>query len=355
MDINKMMKDLVKVTDNEYASIVTDGTISTVNEYYSTGVYLLNAQISGDIYKGIPGGKTIILAGDPSCGKSFFSLSIAKNFLKEYENGILVYIDTEHAVDKKMFEERRMDTNRILYLPIDTIENYRTQVTRILNEFNKKDDVKAMIITDSSSRLTSKKEVGDIEEGKDTLDMTKQKLLKGAFRVFGLKMAKHNITHIVTAHVYGTMDMFSRKVVSGGMGSQYEGSYVVMLSKAQNKEGTEVTGAIITSKLEKARYTKEKTKVKTLLSFKRGLHPYYELPQFCVEHKIWEKPGNKYVVNEDTKVFEKELLKNPAKYFTEDVMCKINEKCKEVFNYDSHDKEVFADEVDEVETSEVEE
>jgi hypothetical protein len=32
-------------------------------------------------------------------------------------------------------------------------------------------------------------------------------------------------------------------------------------------------------------------------------------------------------------------------------MCKINEKCKEVFNYDSHDKEVFADDIDEIETS----
>lgn len=343
MDINKMMKDLVKVTDNEYASIVTDGTISTVNEYYSTGVYLLNAQISGDIYKGIPGGKTVVLGGDPSTAKTFYCLSIGKNFLKEHEKGILIFIDTENAVDKKMFEERGMDTSRILYLPIDTIESYRTQVVRILNEFNKKDDVKAMIITDSSSRLTSNKEVGDIESGKDTLDMTKQKLLKGAFRVFGLKMAKHNITHIITAHVYGTMDLFSRKVISGGMGSVYEGSYVIMLSKAQNKEGTEVTGAIITSKLEKARYTKEKTKVKTLLSFKRGLHPYYELPQFCVDHKIWEKAGNKYVVDKNTSVSEKELLKNPTKYFTEDVMNKINEKCKEVFNFDSHDNEVFGD------------
>jgi RecA/RadA recombinase len=342
--IDSLVKDLLKVSDSEYGSVAADGTLSTVNEYYSTGVYLLNAQISGDIYKGIPGGKTIILAGDPSTGKTLYALSIGQHFLKEHPKGILVYADSEHAVDQKMFEDRGMDTNRILYMPVDTIENWRTQVVKMLKKLNEEEDVKAMFITDSISKMTSNKELNDISEGIEKSDMTKQKAIKASFRVFGLLMAKHNITHIANAHVYASMSFIPTKVVSGGSGALYEGSYVVMLSKAQLKEGTDVVGGIITSKLEKARFTKEKTKVKTLLSFTRGLHPYFGLPQFCVEHGIWEKVGNKYKVSEEVMVFEKEILKHSKKYFTKELMDKINAQCKKVFCFGNEDQDTFEEE-----------
>ena len=49
-----LLKALLKATDSELASIAKDGVLGDISEYYDTGSYMLNAQISGSLFKGIP-------------------------------------------------------------------------------------------------------------------------------------------------------------------------------------------------------------------------------------------------------------------------------------------------------------
>ena len=122
MDI---LKTLQKASGNDLSSVVKDGTISDVKNFIDSGCYLFNAQLSGSIYKGIPENKIVGLAGQSTVGKTFLTLGIVKNFLDENKDGLVVWADSETAVEKKMFEDRDIDSKRILYLPVDTIENYK--------------------------------------------------------------------------------------------------------------------------------------------------------------------------------------------------------------------------------------
>lgn len=329
-----IIDDLVKASGNEYASKASTGTLSNVHSYLDTGVFLLNAQYSGDFYKGLPAGKTHLFAGKPSTGKSFYVMSIGANFLKTEKDGILIYIDAENAVDQVTFEERGMDTSRIMYMPVDTVENFRTQLLCVINKINEQDEAKVCLIIDGLVSMTSDKELTDIEKGDTKIDMTRQKLLQGTFRVLNLKLAKHSISTLVTTKTYQSMGSFIQvDVVSGGSGAQYAASSITMLTKAQDKTNGNVTGVRITSKLDKSRFTKEKTKVKTLLSFTKGLHPYSGLPDFALDVGYWSKSGTKIQLQNGDTAFEKTIMRNPKKYFTKEVMDDLNQKAKEYFGY----------------------
>ena len=76
------LKEVIKTTGNEYASLVSDGVeAGDVEEFIDTGSYALNALLSGSINGGLPANKITALAGESATGKTFFLMGIVKNFL----------------------------------------------------------------------------------------------------------------------------------------------------------------------------------------------------------------------------------------------------------------------------------
>ena len=56
--MSNFLKDIIKETGNEYASLVSDGVDSAdVTSFIDTGSYSFNALLSGSIYGGMPGNK----------------------------------------------------------------------------------------------------------------------------------------------------------------------------------------------------------------------------------------------------------------------------------------------------------
>ena len=79
-----------------------------------------------------------------------------------------------------------------------------------------------MMCLDSLGMLSTEKELGDMTDGKIVRDMTKAQVLKGAFRVLTLMLAKANVPFIVTNHVYDQIgSMYPQKVMGGGSAVQY--------------------------------------------------------------------------------------------------------------------------------------
>jgi hypothetical protein len=123
------------------------------------------------------------------------------------------------------------------------------------------------------------------------------------------------------------------KELSGGSGLKYAASTIIYLSKKKEKDGTEVIGNIIKAKTFKSRLSKENKEVEIRLFYDhRGLDRYYGLPQLAVEAGVWKYNAGRYEI-EGKKIFEKEILRNPETYFTEEVMNKINEYAKNTFSY----------------------
>ena len=53
--VNDFLKDIIKSTGNEYASLVEDGVeAGDCESFIDTGSYIFNALLSGSIYGGLP-------------------------------------------------------------------------------------------------------------------------------------------------------------------------------------------------------------------------------------------------------------------------------------------------------------
>jgi RecA/RadA recombinase len=235
-----------------------------------------------------------------------------------------------------MMEERGVDTTRVIISQPDTIQKFRTHAMKTIDMYEKSPDRPPMLfILDSLGLLSTEKEVADTTEGKDVRDMTKSQLIKGAFRVLTLKLAKIGVPMIVTNHVYEVIGSYMpMKEMGGGSGLKYAASTIAYLSKKKVRDGTEITGIIIKAKMFKSRIAKENTQAEVLLSYTGGLDRYYGLLEFGEKHGIFKKSGNRYEMGE-SKLYGKQILKEPEKYFTEEVLKQIDEACGREFSYGS--------------------
>jgi len=201
-----LINDLLKSTNNEFASIVEDGVIADLTGYINTGAYALNALVSGSIHGGFPRNRITALAGDPSVGKTFAALSSVTTFFGENKNGIVFYFDSESAMTKDMCVARGIDTKRMVILPVATIEQVRKQIYDLLKRYKEsKDKTPLMIVLDSLGMLSTTKEMTDVSDGKETRDMTRAQIIKSAFRILTIMAADCNVPILITNHTYSTI------------------------------------------------------------------------------------------------------------------------------------------------------
>ena len=90
MATKDIVKHLIKVTENDFASVVSAGIVGDCSTYVDTGSYSLNALLSGSLYGGVPSNKITCLAGSEAVGKTFFALSIAKNYLQKDKTNVIM-------------------------------------------------------------------------------------------------------------------------------------------------------------------------------------------------------------------------------------------------------------------------
>ena len=327
---------VIKDSGNEFASIVSDGVAAgDVTDYVDTGSYIFNALCSGSIYGGIPSNKVTALAGESSTGKTFFALSVVRNFLEANPKGGVIYFETESAISKEMIESRGIDSNRMVLFPVSTIEDFRTQACRIVDKYMKEPKREPMMfVLDSLGMLSTSKEMEDVANDKQVRDMTKSQLIKGAFRVLTLKLGQAKIPMIVTNHTYDVIGSYiPTKEMGGGTGLKYAASTIIYLGKKKEKDGTTLVGNIIKCEAKKSRLTKEGSKIETRLYFDdRGLDKYYGLLELGEQYGVFERKGNRVIVGDST-VYPSAILKDPEKYFTEEVMQKLEEAAKKEFSY----------------------
>ena len=327
---------VIKDSGNEFASIVSDGVAAgDVTDYVDTGSYIFNALCSGSIYGGIPSNKVTALAGESSTGKTFFALSVVRNFLEANPTGGVIYFETESAISKEMIESRGIDSKRMVLFPVSTIEDFRTQACRIVDKYMKEPKREPMMfVLDSLGMLSTSKEMEDVANDKQVRDMTKSQLIKGAFRVLTLKLGQAKIPMIVTNHTYDVIGSYvPTKEMGGGTGLKYAASTIIYLGKKKEKDGTTLVGNIIKCEAKKSRLTKEGSKIETRLYFDdRGLDKYYGLLELGEQYGVFERKGNRVIVGNST-VYPSAILKDPEKYFTEEVMQKLEEAAKKEFSY----------------------
>ena len=337
------LKDLVKASGNEYANVVSDGVAAgDVDSFVDTGSYIFNALLSGSLYGGLPKNKITAIAGESATGKTYFALGMCKQFLEDNPEAAVIYFESESAISKDMIEDRGIDSNRIVIVPGVTVQEFRNQAINILDKYLETDESERppmKLCLDSLGMLSTTKEIEDTAEGKETRDMTRAQVVKGAFRVLTLKLGRAGVPMIVTNHTYDVIgSMFPQKEMGGGSGLKYAASSIIYLSKKKEKEGTEVVGNIIHCKNAKSRLTVENRMVDVRLNYETGLDRYYGLLDLALASGIFKKSSTRIELPNGKTEFGKTINNNPEKYFTDEVMERLEVVVRDYFKYGNENR-----------------
>ena len=329
------------LTVNPNAKALHDSPYSNIDDYFSTGNYALNAQISGSMFKGIPAGRVTLLAGEPGAGKSFLILNACREAQKK--GYYIIYIDTEWAIDLGLMERFGLDvsTNKVAYHPINTVEDVNQLVlTTALTLLEQKkagfEIPKVIVAIDSLGNLSTRRELDGIMAADEKADMgNKQKLLKKLFSTCTLNMGLVGGTVIATQHTIANIGGYGeQRMIAGGIGQMFNASTIIQLTKAKLANGADKkteTGIISTSKIKKSRFTKKGIPVSFHISDYTGMNQFVGLEKYI----SWDRCGIQAGKIDNKNGFEeakantvsfavKHLNKNvkPNQLFTEEVFTK---------------------------------
>jgi RecA/RadA recombinase len=261
--------------------------IRGIREYIHTGNYLLNACISGSIFRGYPGNRLVSFAGEPQTGKTFLCLNAAKQF--QDKGYYVIFVDSENAIEPEQVKKFGIDLEGFRHVLVGTFKEAHHYFERLATTFEKhkednklsNDDLKTVVILDSLNQLATEKEIEDVQKNETKQDFTPAREIRKLFRLTVSRFANLEIPMIYTNQVYNSMNAYGDpRAIKGGDGAIYPASFVGMLSKAYQKDSDkQKTGVIITVNPFKSRLTIPST-VKIHVSFTEGMNPYVGLQDY---------------------------------------------------------------------------
>ena len=210
---------LIQKVDNS-VEILSKSAYSVIKDWIPSGNYILNACMSGDLFKAVPSGRITVLAGESQTGKSYLACSICREAQKRGYTP--VYLDSENAIDKDFVTRLGCDPDNFLIKQVSTIKETSTFIANLCKDLQEQVDngaevPKIIIVIDSLGQLTSDKERNDTLSGNTAADFTKAKDIKAMFRVNTIPLAKLQIPLLCTNHVVANIGSFvSATAMSGG-------------------------------------------------------------------------------------------------------------------------------------------
>lgn len=296
------LMSLVSSVDDQ-AEIIADSAFSNIQDWIGSGNYVLNACMSGDLYKAIPTGRIITFCGPSGTGKSYLATSCAREAQKK--GYIPIILDSEGAYTSDFVKRLGVDPTRVIIKQVNTILESSQFIANLLEKLQEQHDKygdhdKVILILDSLGNLTTEKEKDDTLKGDNKVDFNKAKDTKALFRVNATPLAKMQVPFIVCNHTYQSISFIPQNIQSSGSGIVYNASVTIELSAAKledkendnaakTKQGAESvtkTGILVTAKPVKQRFARP-IKTKFQIPFFKKPNPYIGLEQFM----NWENSG----------------------------------------------------------------
>ena len=287
--MNALLDKLKKNTTIKETNVLSESKLFSTKDLIQTAVPALNVALSGKLDGGLTPGLTIF-AGPSKHFKTAFAMMLVKSFLDKYDDGIVLFYDSEFGAPQSYFENFGIDTGKVVHTPITDIEQLKHDIMKQVNELERKDRV--MIVVDSVGNLASKKEVDDALDGKSVADMTRAKQMKSLFRMITPHLTIKDIPMVVVNHTYMEIGMFPKAIVSGGTGIYYSADNIFIIGRQQEKQGTEIVGYNFIINVEKSRYVREKSKIPIEVTFEGGISKWSGLLDIALESGHVIKPSN---------------------------------------------------------------
>lgn len=297
----KLLDKLLKAGSVKNADVLSESSFFVMKDCIPTELPILNIAFSGTADGGLVPGLTVI-AGQSKSYKTLLSLYCMKAYFDKYPESVALLYDSEFGITPEYLEMNGIDPDRIIHIPIEHIEQLKFDIVKRLTEIERGD--KVFIMIDSLGSLSSKKEVEDAENEKSVADMTRAKAIRSLLRIITPHLTMKDIPCLAVNHTYQTMEMFSKAVVGGGTSVMYSANQVFIVTRSQEKDGTDLVGYNFTINIEKSRFVREKSKLTFQVKFDEGISKYSGLMDIALESGHVIKPKNGWyqsTVVEDSK------------------------------------------------------
>jgi len=256
------------------ATVLDQSDFFTKDVLAQTDVPLINIMMGGTLDGGITPGSTM-LVGDSRTFKTNYCLLHVASYLRRYPDAVCLFIDSEFGATK-YFDSFGIDKSRVIHVPIENIEELKTQAVSMLEQINPKDRV--IVLFDSMSQIASKKEKQDALDGKGTADMTRAAQLNSFWRMITPMLALRHIPMYTINSYYDDMsNSYAEPIIKGGKQCFLSADRIFIVTRAQVKDKKDekiLAGWTFNYKVLKSRDVKEKAVFPITVLFSGGIQRY---------------------------------------------------------------------------------
>jgi recombination protein RecA len=313
--LNKLNKD------NEQIAFFLDGredTPTDFTDFISTGATMLDVAISNRKHGGIAVGRITELTGLEGSGKSLVGAQLIANTQKR--GGVGVLIDTETAVNPEFFKAVGIDTNKLVYVHLQTVEEIFDAITTIIEKVRSGKDKNKLvtIVVDSVAAASTKKEM-EADFGKDGYATDKAIIISKAMRKITGLLGRERIALVFTNQLRQKMNAMAFSdpwTTSGGKAIAFHASTRLRLNlmgKISNSAG-DVIGVKVKANIVKNRLGPPHRTAEFEIYFNKGIDDVGSWLSMMKELKLVKQGGAWYTyvdttTGEETKFQSKEFAK----------------------------------------------
>jgi len=321
--LNKMNKDSDQIA---YFLDGREATPTDFTDFISTGATMLDVAISNRPHGGIAVGRITELTGLEGSGKSLIGAQLIANTQKR--GGVGVLIDTETAVNPEFYKAVGIDTNKLVYVHLQTVEEIFDAITTIIEKVRsgKDKDKLVTIVVDSVAAASTKKEM-EADFGKDGYATDKAIIISKAMRKITGLLGRERIALVFTNQLRQKMNAMAFSdpwTTSGGKAIAFHASTRLRLNlmgKISNSAG-DVIGVKVKANVVKNRLGPPHRTAEFEIYFNRGIDDLGSWLKVMKEEKMVKQAGAWYsytdpTTGEETKFqskdFQQFLESDPAR------------------------------------------
>ncbi len=311
-----------------------------VTDWISTGSTILDLAISNRPNGGFAAGRIAEINGLESSGKSLIGAHALAS--TQRKDGLAVYIDTESAVSSEFLQSIGIDTDKMLYVHLETVEDIFDTIETIVTKIRESDKDKLVtILVDSLAAASTKVEM-DADFDKDGWATAKAIVISKAMRKITNLIARQRVCLIFTNQLRQKLGvMFGDPwTTSGGKALPFHSSTRIRLKNMGQIKDTKknTIGIKIRAQVIKNRLGPPLRSAEFPLYFDKGIDDFGSWLEVLKAHNLVKQGGAWYTMNDHTgkeikfqsKDFESIMADVDFQEYTYDLICE-----KVILKYDS--------------------
>ena len=279
-----------------------DETPTDVTDWISTGSTILDLAISNKPNGGLAAGRITEINGLEGSGKSLIGAHALAS--TQEKDGLAVYIDTESSVSAEFLQAIGIDTDNMLYVHLETVEEIFDTIETIVTKIRESSKDKLVtILVDSLAAASTKVEM-DADFDKDGWATAKAIIISKAMRKITNLIARQRVCLVFTNQLRQKLGvMFGDPwTTSGGKALPFHSSTRIRLKNVGQIKDTKknTIGIKIRAQVIKNRLGPPLRSADFALYFDKGIDDFGSWLEVLKAHNLVKQGGAWYTMNDHT-------------------------------------------------------